>query len=252
MRSSWKDSWTGTGGSMRYTLGIDTAAPDGSVALAADGRAVAVEPLLPREHSSGLSLAVDRLLASRSLSLHDVTGVAVSEGPGSFTGLRIGLAWAKGFALGRGIPIALVSAHAAAAHADRGGAGWIATVHPSERGFVEIALWNGRGESAVWGPEKVEIEDAVARAVEAARSRSPEGDLSRNVVEIELRPATAALLSSIAEDAADVEVPVRPPGPLGAAVAEIGDRLLASGAHADLVLAAPAYGREPNARKPGS
>ncbi|HEU5311605.1 MAG TPA: tRNA (adenosine(37)-N6)-threonylcarbamoyltransferase complex dimerization subunit type 1 TsaB, partial [Candidatus Eisenbacteria bacterium] len=114
---------------MRYTLGIDTAAPDGSVALAADGRAVAVEPLLPREHSSGLSLAVERLLASRSIGLRDLTGIAVSQGPGSFTGLRIGLAWAKGLALGRGLPLALVSSHAAAAHEDRVESGWIATVN---------------------------------------------------------------------------------------------------------------------------
>lgn len=150
---------------MRYTLGIDTAAPDGSVALAQDGRAVAAEPLLPREHSSGLSLAVERLLASRGLTIGDLTGVAVSEGPGSFTGLRIGLAWAKGLALGRGLPIALVSSHAVAADAGRAGS---------------------------------------------------------------------------------------PPRLPGAAVAEIGDRLLAAGSRADLVLAAPAYGREPNARKPGS
>ena len=231
---------------MRYTLGIDTAAPDGSVALAADGRAVAIEPLLPREHSSGLSLAVERLLASRSLTLRDLTSVAVSEGPGSFTGLRIGLAWAKGLALGRALPLALVSAHAAAAHAGRSGSAWIATVLPSERGFVEIALWNGGDESPAWGPEKVETGDAVTEVIEAARSRARDG------VPVELRPATSALLESLAEDVEELELPVRAPGPLGAAVAEIGDRLLLAGSGADLVLAAPAYGREPNARKPGS
>ena len=236
---------------MRYTLGIDTAAPDGSVALAADGRAVAVEPLLPREHSSGLSLAVERLLASRSIGLRDLTGIAVSEGPGSFTGLRIGLAWAKGLALGRGLPLVLVSSHAAAAHEDRVESGWIATVSPSERGFVEVALWNGSQESPAWGPGKVEIEDAVSEVIEAARSRSRAPDSGGNGVRIELRPATAALLAAISEDAADFDLPVRAPGPLGAAVAEIGDRLLAAGSLADLVLATPAYGREPNARKPG-
>jgi tRNA threonylcarbamoyladenosine biosynthesis protein TsaB len=236
---------------MRYTLGIDTAAPDGSVALAVDGRAVAVEALLPREHSSGLSIAAQRLLASRSLDLRDLTGVAVSEGPGSFTGLRIGLAWAKGLAIGRGLPLALVSSHGAGAFADRDEAGWIATLLPSERGHVEVALWERRGESPAWGPEKVEIEDAVTEVIEAARSLHRAGrdeDRSR----IELRPGTEAILTAIAEEAADSGLPVRAPRPLASAVAEIGDCLLAAGSHADLVLAAPAYGREPNARKPGS
>ena len=237
---------------MRYTLGIDTAAPDGSVALAADGRVVHVEPLLPREHSSGLSHAVERLLASRSIGLADLTGIAVSEGPGSFTGLRIGLAWAKGLALGRGIPLVLVSSHAAAAHAERAGGGWVGTVHPSERGFVEVALWEHGADTPAWGPEKVEVEDAVSDLVEAARSRFGNPDPARNGALLELRPGNAALLAALAEDAADFELPVRAPAPLGAAVAEIGDRLLTSGSRADLVLAAPAYGREPNARKPGT
>ena len=237
---------------MRYTLGIDTAAPDGSVALAAGGRVVASEPLLPREHSSGLSHAVERLLASRSIGLTDLTGIAVSEGPGSFTGLRIGLAWAKGLALGRGIPLVLVSSHAAAAHAERAGVGWIGTVHPSERGFVEAVLWERGADTPAWGPEKVEVEDAVSDLLEAARSRSGNPDATRNGARLELRPGTAALLAALAEDAAYFELPVRAPGPLGDAVAEIGDRLLESGVRADLVLAAPAYGREPNARKPGT
>lgn len=234
---------------MRYILGIDTASPDGSVALA-DGRDVLVEPLLPREHSSGLSLAVERLLAARSIGVDDLAGVAVSEGPGSFTGLRIGLAWAKGLALGRDLPLALVSSHAAGAHAARGPAGWIATVLPSERGFVEAALWDGRGEGPAWGPEKMETDEAIPALIAEARRRTPDGSRAENGAPVELRPATAALAAALEEDAAEFGLSVRAPAPLAAAVAEIGARLLASGARTDLVLAAPAYGREPNARKP--
>lgn len=237
---------------MRYTLGIDTASPDGSVALAEEGRAVAVERLLPREHSSGLSLAAERLLASRSLTLRDLTGLAVSEGPGSFTGLRIGLAWAKGLALGRGLPLALVPSHEAGAHGGREGSHWIATVIPSERGLVETVLWRGPVPDPIRGPERIEIEDAVSLLAEEVRLRSEPGGRGSAPLALELRPATTALEEALADDAAEFGVRIRPPGPLAAAVAEIGDRRLASGAHADLVLAAPAYGREPNARKPGA
>lgn len=239
---------------MRSTLGIDTASPDGSVALARDGRAIAVERLLPREHSSGLSRAVERLLASRRLALGDLTGLAVSEGPGSFTGLRIGLAWAKGLALGLRLPLALVGSHEAGAHGGRDGSLWIATVLPSERGFVETALWRGPGEAPVRGPERIEIGDAVSSLAEEAGRLSGSVDRGngRAALTLELRPATPALAEALAEDAADLGLTIRPPGPLAAAVAEIGDRALAAGAHADLILAAPAYGREPNARKPGT
>lgn len=235
---------------MRYTLGIDTASPEGSVALAEDGRAVAVERLLPREHSSGLSLAAERLLASRSLGLGDLAGVAVAAGPGSFTGLRIGLAWAKGVALGRGIRLALVSSHEAGAHADRGAFAWVATVLPSERGFVEVALWNGGAPAPAWGPERVEREDAVPVLVEQAERRGRERDPGAAGSRVEIRPVAGVVDAPFEEDASDAGFSIRTPGPLAAAVAEIGDRMLESGAHADPILAAPAYGREPNARKP--
>jgi tRNA threonylcarbamoyladenosine biosynthesis protein TsaB len=234
---------------MRYILGIDTASPDGSVALL-DGHAVLVEPLLPREHSSGLSLAVERLLAARSIGVADLAGVAVSEGPGSFTGLRIGLAWAKGLALGRDLPLVLVSSHAAGARAAHGPAGWIATVLPSERGFVEAALWDGSGEGPAWGPEKMESDEAIPTLMAEARRRTSRGAPPESGASVELRPSTSVLAAALEEDAAEFGLTVRAPGPLAGAVAEIGARLLASGARADLVLAAPAYGREPNARKP--
>jgi tRNA threonylcarbamoyladenosine biosynthesis protein TsaB len=234
---------------MRSILGIDTASPDGSVALAVDGHAVAFERLLPREHSSGLSHAVERILLARGLRLGDLSGIAVSQGPGSFTGLRIGLAWAKGFALGRNLPLALVSAHEAAARADREAWPWIAAVLPSERGFVEVSLWDGSGSKA-WGPEKIETTDAVERLVEEARARTPRDGRSSPGAFLELRPSTEDLASALAEDASDLGVAVRAPVPLAPAVAELGDRRLEAGAREDLVQASPAYGREPNARRP--
>jgi len=77
---------------MRYILGIDTAGVDGSVALAGDGESLSSEPLPPGGHSGILSEAVERLTKRRGISLGDLAAVGVSQGPGSFTGLRIGLA----------------------------------------------------------------------------------------------------------------------------------------------------------------
>lgn len=59
-------------------------------------------------HSEKLFTAVDNVLNSASITLNEIYGIAVSSGPGSFTGLRIGLSAAKGLAFGSGKPIALI------------------------------------------------------------------------------------------------------------------------------------------------
>lgn len=85
-------------------LALESATPRGSVALVR-GDTVLGEVVLPpgRQFSESLLSAVAELLAGRS-----ATHVAVSAGPGSFTGLRVGMAAAKGFCLGWGIPLVAV------------------------------------------------------------------------------------------------------------------------------------------------
>ena len=153
----------------RLVLGIDTAQRFGSIALAGNGNAAAWESLAPGEHSSGLSRAAERILSGRGLELQDLAGIAVSGGPGSFTGLRIGLAWAKGVCLGLSLELTLVSEHEVNAYRHRQSPGLIATVLPGERGEAQAALWSGgTGVSCLWGPERVHEKELVATLREAA------------------------------------------------------------------------------------
>jgi len=81
------------------TLAIDTSHAVGSTALARDGVVLGeVRFDQPSSHLVELSKAIERLLASSHLTVRDVGRVAVVLGPGSFTGVRIGLAFAKGLA----------------------------------------------------------------------------------------------------------------------------------------------------------
>jgi tRNA threonylcarbamoyladenosine biosynthesis protein TsaB len=223
----------------RCVLGIDTASRLGSIALAVDGVVVASEPLLPGAHSSGLSAAGEKLLVEHGITWKDLAGVAVSEGPGSFTGLRIGLAWAKGICLGSGIRLALVSAHEAAAYRHRGEGAFIATVLPGEKGEVHAALWKtGRTPIIVWGPRPVpesELSKAVLGDGRGETLVIPAPDLNAQVME-RIRSLFA--------------VPPEPSLSQAAAVAELGDAKLLADEAADLATSAPAYGRAPNARKP--
>jgi tRNA threonylcarbamoyladenosine biosynthesis protein TsaB len=59
-------------------------------------------------HSQKLIVTIDELLKSAGLEINEIKSLAVSEGPGSFTGLRIGMAAAKGIAVGKSIPLTLV------------------------------------------------------------------------------------------------------------------------------------------------
>jgi tRNA threonylcarbamoyladenosine biosynthesis protein TsaB len=87
-------------------LGVETSTLQGGVALVGEDRLVS-EFLLNVEvtHSERLLPAIDRMLRDAGVGLDAVSGIAVSIGPGSFTGLRIGLSTVKGLAYASGIPV---------------------------------------------------------------------------------------------------------------------------------------------------
>ncbi len=90
---------------MGLVLAFDTATHVATVALVDDG-----QPLAGRTTRSYRVLAdADELLAGLGATQDDITALVVGTGPGSFTGTRLGLALARGFALARDVPVAGVS-----------------------------------------------------------------------------------------------------------------------------------------------
>ncbi|MBV8772424.1 MAG: tRNA (adenosine(37)-N6)-threonylcarbamoyltransferase complex dimerization subunit type 1 TsaB, partial [Deltaproteobacteria bacterium] len=86
-------------------LGIDTGGPIGSFGIVADGHLAAVATHRPVSHGFELPGAVQEVVDAAGLSLGDLTAIAVAIGPGSFTGLRVGLSYAKGIAAAAKIAI---------------------------------------------------------------------------------------------------------------------------------------------------
>lgn len=83
---------------MAYILHIDTSGENSLVALAKDGNLLSQKGNEDaRNHASVLNIHIDELLVAEGIKLQDIDAFCVNGGPGSYTGLRIGLATAKGF-----------------------------------------------------------------------------------------------------------------------------------------------------------
>ena len=98
-------------------LAIDTATDIASVAVNADNKTIARSIRGARQHAAQIISLVDHVLAAANTPLEQIAGVIVGDGPGSFTGLRIGWAAAKGLTHDRQLPLIAIPSLLAAAHA---------------------------------------------------------------------------------------------------------------------------------------
>jgi tRNA threonylcarbamoyladenosine biosynthesis protein TsaB len=95
---------------MALILNIETSSPVCSVALTEDENILALrESSEEKSHAGNLSVFIEEILNEKHISLSDLNALAVGKGPGSYTGLRIGVATAKGMAYGAKIPLVAVS-----------------------------------------------------------------------------------------------------------------------------------------------
>ena len=91
---------------MAIILHIDTAVETASICLTDSGNILGYKAnTLPKEHSSWLHSAIKTIYDESERSLGDTQAIAVTVGPGSYTGLRVGLSAAKGLCFSLGIPL---------------------------------------------------------------------------------------------------------------------------------------------------
>lgn len=153
-------------------LAIETATPMQSVALAEDGRLLAELSYEAQGHRGGMLLpALDQVLQKAGVAAGDLDAVAVSVGPGSFTGLRVGLATAKGLALGTGAALLGVSTLEALAEGYARTSVTLCALLDAYRGEVYMALFRrvgAGGEGAALerlSPDTVLAPEAVTAAL---------------------------------------------------------------------------------------
>jgi tRNA threonylcarbamoyladenosine biosynthesis protein TsaB len=155
-------------------LGIDTSTAVASAALVEDGKLVLEEAQQAARQSSSTNHAnhaetllplIDRILKQAALSLSDLSAIAVSIGPGSFTGLRIGLSTVKGLAYGWNVSIVGVPTLLAIAARVTDWEGLICPLLDARKKEVYAALFSKKGERL----ERL-TEDAVSSPGEVIRS----------------------------------------------------------------------------------
>src|SRR5579863_6922042 len=136
------------------TLALDTSSPSGSLAVLRDEQLLGCVSTATGEiYSSRMFRHLEFLLRELSVELNDFDLFAVAAGPGSFTGLRVGLAAAKGWSEVYGKPIAAVSALEAVAAQSHSSSAYLVPVLDAHRGQVYFGAYRRAnsvdGESAL-------------------------------------------------------------------------------------------------------
>jgi len=96
---------------LTYILNIETATKNCSVSLAKDGKTILTKEIAEQgySHAEKLHVFMEEILNETGISARDLKAITVSKGPGSYTGLRIGVSSAKGLCYALGIPLISVS-----------------------------------------------------------------------------------------------------------------------------------------------
>jgi tRNA threonylcarbamoyladenosine biosynthesis protein TsaB len=90
-----------------YILNIETATKNCSVSLSKDGETILCKEIAEQgySHAEKLHVFIEEILKETNLDIKELNAIAVSKGPGSYTGLRIGVSTAKGLCYALGIPL---------------------------------------------------------------------------------------------------------------------------------------------------
>jgi len=145
------------------TLALDTANDRIAVALAGEGKAVSRSEAVSRGHAERLFPLIDEVLAAADIEVDQVVRIAVNVGPGSFTGIRIAVAAARGLGLALGVPVVGIDAlHLIAVSLDEPADGPVLSAVDARRGEVYAALYGPKGE-VLEAPFVADAENVLAR-----------------------------------------------------------------------------------------
>ena len=207
---------------MSLILCIETGTDVCSVGLAENGVLTALRESCGRDHARNVAVYVDELLRERDIDADEIDAIAVGKGPGSYTGLRIGVSFAKGLCYGLRKPLIAIGSLDALVEVARedAEAGIVdvedfehATLCPmvdARRMEVYTQLFNGHGEALSEVEAKVIDEQSFAEEIASAEefvifgngAAKCAGTLSERVKLIDIAPSARGL-ARLAQEALD-------------------------------------------------
>lgn len=149
---------------MPVLLAIEASHAEATLALCRDGQVVDAGLVLPRkDHARALLPEAQKFLKAQDVALSELNAIVTTHGPGSFTGIRIGLAAALGLGLGANVKVAAYSVFEVLAHTafrQHPDAEHCAVVMDARRGMVYLAVLTREGLEYVVKPVEVTPEEA--------------------------------------------------------------------------------------------
>ncbi len=193
--------------------------------------------LRTRGHAEGLMPMLEAVMAEARLGFADLDALAVTIGPGTFTGLRVGLAAARGLALARALPLVGVTTLEAVAAPVTAAGEAIAVAFDARRGEIYLQIFDAT-HAALTAPMIV--------ALAEARAYLPAGAV------VGVGSGATLLADVLAPHGVKVRLSAAPAQPDAIAIARIATaRLAMEGADRFRVAPAPLYLRAPDAKLPG-
>ncbi len=218
-------------------LGIDSSDEFLSVGLVGPDGPILSRSSEPGSHNKNmLHHFMADVLGEANIKMEQLAGVAISLGPGSFTGLRVGLAVAKGICWSLGLPLAGVSSLLAVAHCAAMNKGGLVAVKDAKREELYYATFEKDGDKLT----RV-VPDSVGSAAEVFRLIS-DGFTA-------VGPGIAALRRYDKERRFDLDEEGYDREALGGMVAMLGKEKITAGETLEIATAAPVYVRIPKPRE---
>jgi tRNA threonylcarbamoyladenosine biosynthesis protein TsaB len=134
---------------LSFILNIETATKNCSVSIAKNGETVLCKEIAEEgySHAEKLHVFIEEIIAEAGITVQDLTAIAVSQGPGSYTGLRIGVSAAKGLCFALNIPLIAVDTLQTLASQAKVSVGKIIPMLDARRMEVYSAIFNANLET---------------------------------------------------------------------------------------------------------
>jgi tRNA threonylcarbamoyladenosine biosynthesis protein TsaB len=131
-----------------YILNLETATKNCSVSLAKNGETIGCKEIAEQgySHAEKLHVFIEEIVAEAGISMSDLAAIAISQGPGSYTGLRIGVSAAKGLSYALQIPLIAIDTLTSLAHQVALSDGFIVPMIDARRMEVYSAIFNSNKE----------------------------------------------------------------------------------------------------------